>query len=38
MVRKHRNDDTYSTLGIGLILLAVTLALGLLRASGLLVS
>lgn len=38
MVRKHRNDDTYSSLGIGLILLAVAIALGLFRATGLLVS
>jgi hypothetical protein len=38
MFCKHRNDDTYSSLGIGLILLVLATALGLLRATGLLVS
>ena len=38
MIRKHQNGDTYSTQGIGLILLLIATALGLLRAMGLLVS
>lgn len=38
MIHRHNRNDTYSTQGIGLILLLIATALGLLRAMGLLVS